>query len=137
MIAVPRFAQVEDRARAEGMRLEERRGRTYLVDGRNVWTRVVDLEDIPPDVDPDALGNTIVDLSLPDPRSEMAPYARVLELEQTRVLDDVTDYQMLLDDGVFAPNHRRSQRHQQKQEGVVHARTVEREFRRTIHVTFA
>ena len=102
VIAVPRLRQVGARAQAEGMRLEQRRGRTYLVDAHGVWTRVVDLESIPPDVDPDALGNTIVDLSLPDPRAAMAPYARLLELEQTRMLDDVTDYQMLLDDGVFA-----------------------------------
>lgn len=102
VIAVPDFAGVGARARAEGMRLEQRRGRTYLVDAHGVWTRVVDLASIPPDVDPDALGNTVVDLSLPDPRAAMAPYSRLLGLEQTRMLDDVTDYQLLLDDGVFA-----------------------------------
>ena len=92
-----------ERARDEGLHPVELRGRTYVFDRYGVWTRLVDIDHIPFDVDPDALqGNTMVDLNCAHPARAMASYAWMLDLEQTRMLDDVMDYQLLLDDGVLA-----------------------------------
>ena len=76
--------------------------RSYLVDRHGAWMRLVDADDLPLDIDPDALGNTTVELNVPDPRLTMATYARVLDLEIVEMLDDQTGHQMLLDDGVLA-----------------------------------
>ncbi len=91
-----------ERAAAEGMRVVDLRDRTYLVDDRGVWTRLVDHDRLSPDLDPDAIGNTIAELNTPDPARSLAPYARVLELELLEVVDDIADFHMLLDDGVLA-----------------------------------
>ena len=90
------------RAEREGMRRVDLGGRSYLVDGLGAWTRLVDADDLPLDVDPDALGNTTVELNVPSPGAVMASYARVLDLEVVQMLDDDADYHMLLDDGVLA-----------------------------------
>lgn len=91
-----------ERAAAEGMRIVDLHDRTYLVDRLGVWTRLVDHERLSPDIDPDAMGNTITELNAPDPGETLVPYARVLQLELVEMLDDVADYHMLLDDGVLA-----------------------------------
>ena len=91
-----------DRADAEGMQVVDLNDRTYLVDDRGIWTRLVDRDRLSLDVDPDAVGNTITELNTPDPWKSLEPYSRMLELELVELIDDVADYHLLLDDGVLA-----------------------------------
>ena len=102
VVAVRDPAATWRRAADEGMGRVDLGDRSYLVDRRGAWMRLVDADDLPLDIDPDALGNTTVELNVPDPRQTMATYARVLDLEIVEMVDDATGYQMLLDDGVLA-----------------------------------
>jgi predicted enzyme related to lactoylglutathione lyase len=102
VVAVHGLDAARERAEAEGMRCVDRQGRSYLVDNHDLWTRLVDSERIPMGIDPDAVGNTIAEINVPDPADTLAAYARVLDLERVEMLDDIADFHMLLDGGVLA-----------------------------------
>ena len=102
VVATHELGATWKRAESEGMRRVDLGDRSYLVDSRDAWIRLVDADDLPIDVDPDALGNTTTELNAVEPGSVMASYARVLDLEVVEMLDDATGYHMLLDDGILA-----------------------------------
>ena len=102
VVAVHGLEAARERAHAEGFRTVDFHGRSYMVDNHGIWTRLVDAAHIPIDIDPDALGNTIAEVNVPTPRETTEAYGRVLDLDIAEMVDDVADYQMLLDGDVLA-----------------------------------
>jgi predicted enzyme related to lactoylglutathione lyase len=101
VVAVPGLEAARDRALTEGFRVVDFQGRCYMVDDHGVWTRLVDADHIPVDIDPDALGNTIAEINVPTPRASAEAYARVLGLDVIEMVDDIVEYYMLLEDSVL------------------------------------
>jgi predicted enzyme related to lactoylglutathione lyase len=102
IMAVHGLEATKERAQAEGWRVVELDRRCYTIDGHGLWTRIVDADHVPLDIDPDTLGNTIAEINVPTPRETLEAYARVLDLEIIEMVDDIANYHMLLDDGVLA-----------------------------------
>lgn len=101
VFAVPGLDAALDRARAEGWDVVVFERRTYVVDDHGLWTRLVDIHHVPYDIDPEALGNTIVEVHVPTPRATIDAYGRVLGLDVVTMVDDAADFHMLLDGGVL------------------------------------
>jgi predicted enzyme related to lactoylglutathione lyase len=102
VVAVPDLEAALERARAEGFRTVDYRKNCYLVDPHGIWTRLVDADRVPVDIDPDTLGNTLAEINLPAPRDTLEAYARILDLDVVQTVDDFVEFYMLLDDGVLA-----------------------------------
>ena len=102
IIAVHGLEAAQLRAQAEGFGIVEHDNRCYMIDNHGLWTRLVDADHVPLDIDPDTLGNTTAEINVPTPRESLEAYARVLDLDIIEMVDDVADYHMLLDDGVLA-----------------------------------
>ena len=102
VVAVHGLEAARERAHAEGFRTVDVQRRCYMVDHDGIWTRLVDAGNIPLDIDPDALGNTIAEINVPAPRPAAAAYGRVLDLDVATMVDDIADYQMLLDGDVLS-----------------------------------
>lgn len=101
VFSVRDVAATVQRATRAGFRHVQRDGRCYLVDPEGAWTRVVPADRLPPEVDVEALGYTMMDYLSADVAATNRDYAEALDVTAYQVVDDPDDYHLLTADGVL------------------------------------
>ncbi len=89
VLALDDVEETGRRVAAAGGRVATYEGRTYLVSADGVWTRAVQDGDLPPDVDPDAIGQTNTDFSCAHAGECARTWADLLLMESVELVGDV------------------------------------------------
>jgi predicted enzyme related to lactoylglutathione lyase len=79
----------QQRMEAAGGRAVTLENRAYLVDPHGIWTRIVQRGKVPPDIDPEAVGETNADYYAADAGAAADWWADVLGMERIQILGDV------------------------------------------------